>query len=191
MQSDGPDFDGLVAQVLSGNREAFRGIVDGCESKVRLALAAMLQESSNVDDLTQETFVTAFRKLSQYQPGTNFPAWVKAIARNLALNERRAWQRRQAATKKYEGLLQVEERLDDAVDALGASLPDEVLGSLHTCIEALAPHTRDMVKARYLEDVPIETIAKQASREYGSDHARHSPASGRHDCNRGAGCLEG
>ena len=147
MQTDMSDFDGMVEQVLAGDREAFRGIVESCESKVRLVLAAMLPESSNVDDLTQETFVTAFRKLPQYEPGTNFPAWIKAIARNLALNERRAWHRRLAMNKKYEAVLEIENRLDNAVDMLGGSLSDEIAAALRDCINALAPHTREMVSS--------------------------------------------
>jgi RNA polymerase sigma-70 factor, ECF subfamily len=78
-----------IGAVLAGDREAYRQIITACEAKVRIVLAAILPVQDMVDDIAQEVFVTAYGKLRDYEPGSDFVAWLKAIARNLALNERR------------------------------------------------------------------------------------------------------
>jgi Sigma-70 region 2 len=80
-----------IGAVLAGDREAYRQIITACEAKVRIVLAAILPVQDMVDDIAKEVFVTAYGKLRDYEPGSDFVAWLKAIARNLALNERRRW----------------------------------------------------------------------------------------------------
>ena len=48
----------------------------------------------SVDDIAQETFVIAYRKLTMFERGTNFGAWLRTIARNLVRNELRRQGRR-------------------------------------------------------------------------------------------------
>src|SRR5256885_754611 len=87
------NLDPLVEAVLRGDREAYREVITQCEAKVRVVLAAILPDSSAVEDVAQEVFVTAYAKLHSYQLGTDLVLWIKAIARHLALNERRRWLR--------------------------------------------------------------------------------------------------
>ena len=88
-------LDALVGATLAGDREAYRQIITLSEAKVRVVLAAILPDSSVVEDLAQEVYVTAFYKLVDYRPGSDFLASLTTIARNLALNERRRWHRRE------------------------------------------------------------------------------------------------
>src|SRR5579871_2137301 len=84
-------LDRIIEAVVGGDRESYRQVILRCEAMVRMILAAILPDPGGVDDVAQEVFVTAFGKLNQYQPGTDFELWLKAIARNLALNERKRW----------------------------------------------------------------------------------------------------
>ena len=81
-------IESALQEVLQGNRDAYRSVVVACEAKVRMVLAAMLPGNIAVDDLTQEVFITAYLKLAEYKQGTDFVAWLKGMARNMALNER-------------------------------------------------------------------------------------------------------
>lgn len=77
------DVSGLVREARHGNREAFgrlyqlhAGLVHG----ILLTRVPRLE----VDDLVQEVFLSAMRKLSALRDAAAFGAWLAAIARNRA-----------------------------------------------------------------------------------------------------------
>jgi RNA polymerase sigma-70 factor, ECF subfamily len=49
----------------------------------RLALS-ILQDRAEADDVAQDTFITALRRIDSYDPGTNIRAWLSTIAVNLS-----------------------------------------------------------------------------------------------------------
>jgi RNA polymerase sigma-70 factor (ECF subfamily) len=157
------ETDRRVRKVLEGDREAYRGIVSRHEAMVRVVIAAMLPDPSLVEDAAQEVFVTAYLKLGDYTPGTDFESWLKAFARNVALNERRRWFRGLEAARQYRG--RIEEIFEPACDAAAGRMGDEILAGLRDCVKELPPRARQMVHARYFEDRSsreIATTQKQA-----------------------------
>jgi RNA polymerase sigma-70 factor (ECF subfamily) len=66
------------------------------ESYRRLALiaAGVTGERQSAEDIVQEAAVIAFEKIDQFQPGSNFSAWMAEIVRRCALNYRRKVQHR-------------------------------------------------------------------------------------------------
>lgn len=63
-----------------------------------LIAVGILGDSSLAEDVVQEAAVVALGKLDQYQPGTNFSAWMGQMVRFMALNERRKRGRRPAVS---------------------------------------------------------------------------------------------
>jgi len=151
------ETDRLVDAVRDGEREAYRGIVSRHEAAVRVILAAMLPDASMVEDAAQEVFVTAYLKLGEYATGTDFASWVKAIARNVALNERRRRLRGQEVVRRYGA--QIGELIQPACDAAAGGAGGEVLDGLRACVEELPPKARQLVRARYFEGCSSREIA--------------------------------
>src|SRR5688572_23487851 len=60
-----------------------------------LIAAAVLGRRSDADDVLQEAAVIGLRKLSDFDPATNFAAWMGGIVRNVARNQARKNIRRQ------------------------------------------------------------------------------------------------
>src|SRR5437762_1736041 len=54
----------------------------------------MTRNTDDAEDLTQEALLKAFQSFHQFQPGTNFRAWLITIARNCYIN---AYRSRRAA----------------------------------------------------------------------------------------------
>ena len=107
-----------------------------------------------VDDIVQETFLTACQKAESYEPGTNFRGWIFTIARFKAL----------AAMKRDSGrallldpelaeLLAAEERPDPALEQRVAALDD--------CVEKLAGAARRAVLLRYSKNLGPTEIARE------------------------------
>jgi len=57
-------------------------------------LHRMCGNGADAADLTQETFVRAYVKIDQYEPGTNARAWLFRLAKNLFINDYRKKSRR-------------------------------------------------------------------------------------------------
>ena len=59
------------------------------QAGVRAFIRALGADEAWVDDLAQEVFIVAHRRLNQFEPGTDFGKWLRSIARYLVANERR------------------------------------------------------------------------------------------------------
>jgi RNA polymerase sigma-70 factor (ECF subfamily) len=159
------NLDTWVRSVRAGDREAYRQIIEACEAKVRIILAAMLPEQNDVDDIAQEVFVTAYTKLGEYEVGSDFVAWIKAITRNLALNERRRWFRQARFKDKFEA--EMEASLEPFVTDFGGRYEGNVLEALRDCLRRLEEPSRRITEDFYFHDLSGEEIARRHERKAG------------------------
>lgn len=107
-----------------------------------------------VDDIVQETFVTACEKAGAFEPGTNFRAWIFTIARFKALSALKRDAGRSALLEPdVVDLLAKDERPD-------LQLQDRV-AALDHCIEKLSGSARRAVVLRYTENLSPSEIARQ------------------------------
>ena len=150
-------LDQHIQACLDGDWNQFTEVVKACEPKVRVILAAMIPDRNAVPDLTQEVFLIAYRRLSSYQSGTNFPAWINTIARNVARNSRREWYRRQAVIERYRP--EAEQLMAENIERFVDSLPEETLASLRECVSKLGDRNKDLVNKFYLEGDSLKRIA--------------------------------
>ena len=78
-----PDLT-LVNEVRAGNVEAFEALVLRYQGKIVNYASAMTRNSSDADDVAQETFIRAFRALNQFRGDSSFKTWLYRIATNVA-----------------------------------------------------------------------------------------------------------
>ena len=84
----------LVAGVLSGNTYAFQHLYRRHEQSVRLSIGSIVRDRSTQEDLVQDAFTLAFRRLSTLRDHSLFRPWLARSARNLALDHVRSCARR-------------------------------------------------------------------------------------------------
>src|ERR1044071_4664940 len=80
----------LVAESLSGNRDAFGQIVARYQSLICSLAYSATGNLSQSEDLAQETFLTAWKQLSGLREPGKLRSWLCGIARNVTNN----WLRR-------------------------------------------------------------------------------------------------
>ncbi len=151
-------IDTVVEDVLAGNRDRFREVFDMYEATVRVVLAAMLPDRSVVDDLLHEVFVTAYLKLREYRPGTDFRAWVRTLARNLALNERRRYLRHRSLDRRYQA--EIEQWIEPAMERL-VDGDRGVTERLRECMDGLPDKARRLVDQYYFQGLSGPQIAER------------------------------
>ncbi|MCH8205241.1 MAG: sigma-70 family RNA polymerase sigma factor, partial [Candidatus Hydrogenedentes bacterium] len=76
--------DKIIAQVLAGYHDQFGLLVQRYLPVVQAIAHARVRNPSDVDDVAQETFLTAFQNLDQLRERGKFPAWLAVITRNSA-----------------------------------------------------------------------------------------------------------
>ncbi len=156
-------IDQAVQLVRAGDRDAYRTIIDLCETRLRLVVAGVVPDASIVEDVVQQALVLAYTKLDTYQIGTGFMSWVATIARYEALNERRRWLADRSLRQRYA----TEQRIEIAIGSEPAELDgieQATIDSLHDCIEALQGRAASVVKAHYFSDQSNEAIADEHGR---------------------------
>src|SRR5580704_5539782 len=76
----------LVALGLDGNRDAFGQLVARYQSPICALAYSACGNISHSQDLAQEIFITAWRKLGDLKEPAKFRSWLYGIARNLIHN---------------------------------------------------------------------------------------------------------
>jgi RNA polymerase sigma factor (sigma-70 family) len=82
--------EGLVRQATAGDRAAFAGLVRQHQSRLRGFLRRLTRgDQALADDLAQESFLEAWRKLAQFRGEGTFAGWLLRIAWSRYLMEAR------------------------------------------------------------------------------------------------------
>jgi RNA polymerase sigma-70 factor (ECF subfamily) len=79
------------------NREAFESVVSAHHGEIFRYLQRVIGRAGDADDLSQETFLRAYRAYGSLPGEVNLRAWLFAIATNLAKNHFRSETRRRRA----------------------------------------------------------------------------------------------
>ena len=84
--------DCLVARALDGDKAAFTVLVERYQQPVHALARRLLRQPTDAEDATQETFVRAYVRLSSFRAGSNFRAWLLAIAAHWCIDQLRRHQ---------------------------------------------------------------------------------------------------
>ena len=63
----------------------FEDLVREHQAGLRAFVRALGADEAFVDDLAQEAFIVAYRRLGDFEAGTNFGRWLRGIARHLVV----------------------------------------------------------------------------------------------------------
>lgn len=146
----------IVLRARTGDPHALESIVHRHQLSVRAYLAARLEDVHEAEDLAQEVFVTAFRRLGDFDPTRPMSAWLRGIASNLLRNHLR---------RRHGEVRGIDSALESTLERNVARLEEERGGSrivlaLRQCVQTLEPHARTMVERRYAHGDTLEALRR-------------------------------
>ncbi len=155
----------LIQRISGGERELFHQLVRPYETKIYMAVLAMLGNEAEAEDASQDVMVKAFRHLHSFRGDAKFGTWLISIA----LNEARGRLRK---AKRVNLISLDEEREGQESDFTPAMLTDwreipsdtleraELRATLQSALEGLPPIYREVFTLRDLEELNVEETAR-------------------------------
>jgi RNA polymerase sigma-70 factor (ECF subfamily) len=144
----------IIVRIKNGDTEAYGTVVRTFEKRVTSFCMALLQERTTAEDVTQETFIRAYRYLGSYDTDRPFYPWLARIAFRLAQTHRT---RRRSADLP----LTVEpKRLAGTVNPLEDVIRDEQSRALWQEVCELPAGERAAVILFYQQEMSVRQVAE-------------------------------
>jgi RNA polymerase sigma-70 factor (ECF subfamily) len=146
----------VIAQVRRGERAAFAALVDAYAKPIFNLAFRMTGNRQDADDLAQETFLRAYRKLKRFDPEKKFFTWLYTIALNIIRNHLKSSPERTAR------IAEMAHPPSDPVDPAnpeGLFLDREKAQLLEICLQKLPSELKEAVVLRYYQDLSFDEIA--------------------------------
>lgn len=93
-QRRGAEASELVARAKAGDAAAFDELVRKYRARVYSLALHLTGQASDADDITQDAFLKAYRKLPEFEGRSEFFTWIYRITLHRALNAKRDRRRR-------------------------------------------------------------------------------------------------
>jgi RNA polymerase sigma-70 factor, ECF subfamily len=153
----------LVRRVQAGDKTAFDLLVKKYQSKIAKLIARFIRDAAEVEDVTQEAFIKAYRGLANFRGESAFYTWMYRIAINTAKNHLVSTGRKTPdisidaqEAEQYEGVSYLKEYATPE----SLTLADEVKQTVFESIEKLPMELKTAITLRELEGLSYEEIAQ-------------------------------
>ncbi len=141
----------LAVRCRDGSAPAFEELVGQFEARIYGFLVRHTGNAHDAEDLTQETFVRAWRGIARFDPTRDFAAWLFTIARRVAANHFRA--------RRTHDPLPVELASPNAEPGDAASTGDSS-SALWRAARKLKPSQYEALWLRYAEGFSVAETAR-------------------------------
>lgn len=150
----------LVERIVAGERRGYAVLVDRYGRRLYASCLRLLGDADEAEDVVQEAFVAAYRKLDDFDPRFRFYTWLYRIARNRCLNRlrrRKVWALVSFSDPHRAPSIAAAERADRGVEdaQLGEALAD--------CRSRLPADQREVFDLRHAEEASYREIAAALS----------------------------
>lgn len=142
-----------IEAVLAGSTEAFNRLVKRYQRPVYYLALRMLRVPEDADDVTQKTFVKAYRALAGFRFESSFKTWLCAIAINLCRTE---------LMKTKRPTEELSDRISDGGFEERQAAEERAYQKAHleAALERLPPRQKEVVALRIYQEMPFKDIAK-------------------------------
>ena len=152
----------LVQRAQRGDLRAFDLLVLKYQGRIGALVSRYIADAGEVEDVTQEAFIKAYRALSKFRGDSAFYTWLYRIAANAAKNHLVAKGRRPGADATIEDA----EVFDDGGLVSETSSPeamamgDELAAGVEQALQSLPEELRAALTLRELEGLSYDDIAE-------------------------------
>jgi RNA polymerase sigma-70 factor (ECF subfamily) len=166
----------LVERAQRGDKRAFELLVEKYQRKLARLLSRFIRDSAEVEDVTQEAFIKAYRALPAFRGDSAFYTWLYRIGINTAKNYLMAMGRRAPTSTEVEAEeaegFEEGEQLRDINTPESLLLSNEIAETVNSTIEQLPEELRTAIQLREIEGMSYEDIAQVMNCPIGTVRSR-------------------
>jgi len=166
----------LVERAQHGDKRAFELLVLKYQRKLGRLLSRFVRDSAEVEDVTQEAFIKAYRALPSFRGDSAFYTWLYRIGINTAKNYLVALGRRAPTTTGFDN--EEAEGFEDAEQLRDSNTPEselegkEIAATVNRAMDALPADLRTAITLREIEGLTYEEIASAMNCPVGTVRSR-------------------
>jgi RNA polymerase sigma-70 factor (ECF subfamily) len=166
----------LVERAQRGDKRAFELLVMKYQRKLGRLLSRLVRDPGEVEDVTQEAFIKAYRALPNFRGESAFYTWLYRIGINTAKNYLVALGRRAPTTTEFDH--EEAESFEDADALRDTATPEaellsrEIATTVNRAMEALPDDLRTAITLREIEGLSYEEIASVMNCPIGTVRSR-------------------
>ena len=146
------DCNALIEQARRGQKSAFTQLVKMYYGTVMYYLLGMNVNHADAEDVAQEAFINAFRKLDQVNTSGSFIGWLLRIARNQFIDKLRREKKFDTTANPYE--------LDDVPDQRTPESQAVSAAGVESIFADLRPRERVILELRVFQNMPFAELAE-------------------------------
>jgi RNA polymerase sigma-70 factor (ECF subfamily) len=166
----------LVLRAQRGDKRAYELLVLKYQRKLGRLLSRFVRDAAEVEDVTQEAFIKAYRALPSFRGDSAFYTWLYRIAINTAKNYLVALGRRAPTTTGFDN--EEAENFEDAEQLRDSSTPEselqgkQIAATVNKAMDALPEDLRTAITLREIEGLSYEEIASVMNCPIGTVRSR-------------------
>ncbi len=149
----------LIAHSLQHNAQAYAVLVERYKDAIYYHCFAIVRDEDQAEDIAQESFISAYYKLDQFDQSRKFSTWLFKIATNNALTHIKRSKRTVNAS---------EEQLESIVSPHTTPHRSAEHDELHRAIAKLSPRDQAIISLHYWQGLNFKEIAETLSKPEGS-----------------------
>jgi RNA polymerase sigma-70 factor (ECF subfamily) len=150
----------LIELARKGHKQAFSMLVKRHYGTVMYYLMGFGVKRSDAEDITQDAFINAFRKIDQFKTSGSFVGWLLRIARNQHIDKLRKEKKFDTSGSEFDLLNLPDDRTPEAQVVSDAMLDDLYAG--------LKPQEKVLLDLRIFQQMPFSEIAEHLGSSEGN-----------------------
>ena len=173
------DSDALLVQrAVAGDQKAFELLVIKYQRRIQRLIGRMVRDVDLVEDISQETFIRAYRALRQFRGDAQFYTWLYRIAVNTAKKTLMDLKRNPTISENSFKSSDNDETSPFENELTSEETPDAVLASkeiaemVNAAMLALPDELQQAITLREIEGLSYEEIAEVMSCPIGTVRSR-------------------
>ena len=149
----------LVQRCQAGETNAFQELVSRYHQKVYMVILGLLRNREDAQEVAQETFFRAYRKINSFQGDSSFYTWIYRIAVNMSIDAQRRQKRNPLDFRaSMDGVLEAQNEV--AKDPFGDVHDKELREKLVKSINDLTPEHKAVIVLRTIEGRSYKDIGE-------------------------------
>ena len=154
----------LVERAQRGDKKAFELLVSKYQRKLGRLLSRYIRDASEVEDVTQEAFIKAYRALPTFRGDSAFYTWLYRIGINTAKNYLVALGRRAPTVTEIDNEeaedVEVGEQLKDMNTPEQQMMTRQIAETVNSTLLELPEELRTAITLREIDGLSYEEIAQ-------------------------------